>query len=158
MPLSSSLPPRARRLVRFWMMLDGKWLEVEHPRGGKGKFVKKGMGQSRAVKGEASRRSRSAMLAFGRPFQAKTKDGVKVKALSTHAEGRILERRVSEEGIRDALQNPIKEPEDRIDDQGQSRRYIGLHATVNLNVEEGLVTTCWPTKRRYRKKYGEGHV
>ena len=43
----SGLSPGARRLVQYWMSLDARWVEVEHPRGGKGRFVRKGQGTSR---------------------------------------------------------------------------------------------------------------
>ena len=93
-----------------------------------------------------------------RRFEATTKDGVKVRLFSEHAQGRAapLDRQVSDEAIVDALRNPLNGDKlvVRYDAEGRpSKRYIGNSATVNINPDNGIITTVWSTGTKTRKKY-----
>lgn len=92
----------------------------------------------------------------------KAKNGVRVSKISAHAleMSKLDSRPVSVEGIIDALKNPLNHDsiKTKIDDDGRpSQRFIGAQATVNVNPENGVITTVWKTGQRYIKKYsGKG--
>lgn len=90
-----------------------------------------------------------------RRFETVTSDGVKVTSLSSHGQDRALDetRNISDQAIVEALHHPLDVGEVRIDEKGRpSKRYIGYHATVNVNPDTGVITTVWPTNDRIRRK------
>lgn len=93
---------------------------------------------------------------FRKPFY--TSNGVLVKGLSIHALDRTQDptRQVTLEGLLDALQKPLNSDtiKVRYNEKGQpSQRFIGQHATVNVNPENGCVTTVWKTGHDVIRKY-----
>lgn len=93
---------------------------------------------------------------FRKPFY--TSNGVLVKGLSIHALDRTQDptRQVTLEGLLDALQKPLNSDtiKVRYNQKGQpSQRFIGRHATVNVNPENGCVTTVWKTGHDVIRKY-----
>lgn len=81
-----------------------------------------------------------------------------VKGLSIHALDRTQDptRQVTLEGLLDALQKPLNSDtiKVRYNEKGQpSQRFIGQHATVNVNPENGCVTTVWKTGHDVIRKY-----
>ena len=74
-----------------------------------------------------------------------------------HAEEREIERQVSEEAVKDALNNPLFKGNVIIDEQGRkSIKYIGREATVIMNPDTDTEITAWKTGTRIRKKYEGG--
>lgn len=93
---------------------------------------------------------------FRKPFYAS--NGVLVKGLSIHALDRTQDptRQVTLEGLLDALQKPLNSDtiKVRYNEKGQpSQRFIGQHATVNVNPENGCVTTVWKPGHDVIRKY-----
>lgn len=93
---------------------------------------------------------------FRKPFY--TSNGVLVKGLSIHALDRTQDptRQVTLERLLDALQKPLNSDtiKVRYNEKGQpSQRFIGQHATVNVNPENGCVTTVWKTGHDAIRKY-----
>lgn len=84
-----------------------------------------------------------------------TPKGENVKSMAIHTLERMQERGVSLDSIKDALTNPLHiEDFLRYNTQGlPSRRYTGKIATVNINPDKALVTTCWKTGSKERKKW-----
>lgn len=88
-----------------------------------------------------------------------TKIGILVTGVSIHAEEQAKTRGVKNEDIVDALKNPLYIGDGSTDADGRkSKRFIGYHATVNVNPETGLIATVWPTGRKKRKKYMKKEV
>lgn len=84
----------------------------------------------------------------------KTLNGIKVSTPSKHMLERALERGVSVEAITNALKSPLNIGQIKTDSQGRrSQRFIGTEATVNVNPDNGIVTTIWKTGSNTRKKY-----
>lgn len=91
-----------------------------------------------------------------KPFYAA--NGAIVKELSLHALDRSQEesRPVTVEGIFDALKKPLNRDNIKVhyDLEGRpSQRFIGQYATVNLNPENGRITTVWKTGHKVANKY-----
>lgn len=87
-------------------------------------------------------------------------NGVLVKALSGHAldQTQLKERPVTVENIMDALKKPLNRDTivTRYDKQKRpSQRFIGTDATVNVNPDNGVITTVWKTGHKRRNKYGK---
>ena len=87
-------------------------------------------------------------------------NGVLVTSISTHALDRCEEktRPVTVEGIFDALKKPLNNDsiKTRYDGKGRpSQRLIGERATVNVNPENGVITTVWPTGHDVLRKYSK---
>lgn len=75
-----------------------------------------------------------------------TADGIVVTRYSKHLADRMTQRSVNDVEIYDGLTNPLQIKEDTRAGEGRvSRRYIGEHATVNINPETGTIITTWPT-------------
>lgn len=94
-----------------------------------------------------------------KPFHSA--NGVLVTALSIHALDRSQEesRQVTVEGIFDALQKPLNRDsiKTRYDSKGRpSQRLIGKKATVNINPDNGVITTVWLTSHKEIRKYMKG--
>lgn len=71
-----------------------------------------------------------------------------INGYTKHAEEQIVDRDgglgVSKEALEDAFNNPVRDVERRVDDQGRvSYRYTGEDAVVAVN-EKGEVVTGWP--------------
>lgn len=87
-------------------------------------------------------------------------NGVLVTSISAHALDRCEEksRPVTVEGIFDALKKPLNHDSIKIkyDEKGRpSQRLIGKMATVNVNPENGIITTVWPTGHDALRKYSK---
>lgn len=94
-----------------------------------------------------------------KPFHSA--NGILVTALSIHALDRSQEesRQVTVEGIFDALQKPLNRDsiKTRYDSKGRpSQRLIGKKATVNINPDNGVITTVWLTSHKEIRKYTKG--
>lgn len=87
-------------------------------------------------------------------------NGVLVTSISAHALDRCEEksRPVTVEGIFDALKKPLNHDsiKTKYDGKGRpSQRLIGEMATVNVNPENGVITTVWPTGHDALRKYSK---
>ena len=87
-------------------------------------------------------------------------NGVLVTSRSAHALDRCEEksRPVTVEGIFDALKKPLNHDsiKTKYDGKGRpSQRLIGKMATVNVNPENGIITTVWPTGHDTLRKYSK---
>lgn len=87
-------------------------------------------------------------------------NGVLIKEMSIHALDRTQEksRMVTVESIFDALQNPLNHDsiKTKYDGKGRpSQRLIGKKATVNINPDNGVITTVWPTGHDALRKYSK---
>lgn len=87
-------------------------------------------------------------------------NGVLVTSISAHALDRCEEksRPVTVEGIFDALKKPLNHDsiKTKYDGKGRpSQRLIGKMATVNVNPENGTITTVWPTGHDTLRKYSK---
>lgn len=70
-----------------------------------------------------------------------------------HAIDQARKRGVSEQAIRDALENPLKKSSVKMDNQGRpSQTYMGKQATVSINPETDDIVTAWPTSTKRREK------
>ena len=78
-----------------------------------------------------------------------TKNNVKVSSISGHALDQIEtrdDRKVSAKDVMNALKDPLKIGSVKFDEYGQpSIRYTGEFATVNVNPQNGVITTLWKT-------------
>gem|GEM_PF-7111752 len=82
-----------------------------------------------------------------------TADGISTST-TKHMLLRLKERGVEFKSIEDALIRPLHIGTIRIDDEGRpSKRYIGQSATVNVNPDNGKITTVWRTGKTALKKY-----
>lgn len=88
-----------------------------------------------------------------------TVDGIKTQ-FTEHGIARALERKVSMEGIRDALTKPLAIEPVTYDAEGRpSKVYVGEIVSAAVNPENGNITSTWPTrpsKARRIKKESEG--
>ena len=87
-------------------------------------------------------------------------NGVLVTSISAHALDRCEEksRPVTVEGIFDALKKPLNHDsiKTKYDGKGRpSQRLIGKMATINVNPENGIITTVWPTGHDTLRKYSK---
>ena len=87
-------------------------------------------------------------------------NGVLVTSISAHALDRCEEksRPVTVEGIFDALKKPLNHDsiKTKYDGKGRpSKRLIGKMATINVNPENGIITTVWPTGHDTLRKYSK---
>ena len=84
-------------------------------------------------------------------------NGTLVKSFSDHALNRTQQkdRPVTVNDIMDALKSPLNRDTivTQYDAQNRpSQRFIGVNATVNVNPENGVITTVWKTSRKLRNK------
>ena len=86
----------------------------------------------------------------------KTPNGVVVNNISAHSLDRIEERedrKVTAIQIVDALANPLEIGKITYDKQNRpSIRYTGEFATVNVNPDNGAITTLWKTSHKKAAK------
>ena len=83
-----------------------------------------------------------------------TSNGITISYISSHSNERAIEREISNQEIIDALKTPLYVSDVKFDNQGRpSQRFIGQHATVNINPDTGTVTTIWRTGKNTVKKY-----
>lgn len=100
----------------------------------------------------------------------KTSDGIEIKTQSKHFVERVFGTTkdpktgrgrdgVSIEDIKDAMNNPLNTPRDKIDQDGNSsRKYLGENAEVSINPDTGVLIQVNPMssdKRRRLKKNGK---
>lgn len=89
----------------------------------------------------------------------RTSNGLSITKISNHAFDRIGsrdDRKVSAEDIIDALTNPIEIRKPKIDTEGRrSQRFIGKKATVNVNIDTGVIPTVWKTGSKTVIKYSK---
>lgn len=79
----------------------------------------------------------------------------KVPARTKHGAERMTERRISDSQAADAIIKPLHKEPVKVDDKGRpEQKYIGFSSTVILNPETNEIITAYPTKARFRKKYG----
>ena len=96
-----------------------------------------------------------AMLESLQVVGLKTGDTV-VRGMSVHAIGRIKERNVTMDAIKDALANPLDRSGVKLDSEGRpSVRIIGAKATVSINPDTGFITTVYPTHSKTARKLKE---
>ncbi len=87
----------------------------------------------------------------------KTPNGITIDNISGHFVERALKRGItSGSDIRDALKNPLKIGTIRADENGNSQRFIGEFATVNVNPDIGKLITAWQTSSKLVKKLKGG--
>lgn len=72
-----------------------------------------------------------------------TANGIKISKISKHVVERAINRNFTVDGVRDALENPVKIGEERIDDGGSSQRFTGKNAAVVINPKTGTIITGW---------------
>jgi uncharacterized hydantoinase/oxoprolinase family protein len=76
--------------------------------------------------------------------------------MSKHIADRANERGVTQEDIKDALENPLHDKEVVIDKNGKpSFQRIGRKATVVINPDTFVMPSVWKTGKKNLKKYGE---
>ena len=86
-----------------------------------------------------------------------TLNGITISGLSDHARERIVERKVTIEGIKNSLEKPLHVGNVKTDDMNRkSQRFIGEYATSNVNPETGVIATVWKTGSSTVKKYKKG--
>lgn len=84
----------------------------------------------------------------------KTSNGISISKFSKHMEERAVERGVTLNEVKDALNNPLHIDDIKIDSQQRpSQRFIGEKATVNVNPETGTIATIWKTGKKKVEKY-----
>lgn len=82
-----------------------------------------------------------------------TSNGIRVTSWSEHSFARVAERHVTRDEVVDALKNPLDVGSIKTDEKGRrSQRFIGRTATVNINPDNGVITTVWRTGTSTRKK------
>jgi hypothetical protein len=86
---------------------------------------------------------------FNKISGIKTSNDINVTEVSKHFGQRAIQRNVSVDAVRDALTNPLKVGNIRVD---KTQQFIGEHATVAINTETGKVTTVWPTGKKKADK------
>lgn len=86
-----------------------------------------------------------------------TDDGIKIETPTKHLIERAVERGIKKGNIQDALKNPLKVGNIRIDNEGRrSKTYIGEKATVAVNPDNGNIVTVYKTSsQRVRRLKGE---
>jgi hypothetical protein len=86
-----------------------------------------------------------------------TNDGIKIVNPTKHLIERAAERGVNKENIQDALKNPLKIGNIRVDSEGRrSKTYIGEKATIAINPDNGNIVTAYKTSsQRVRRLKGE---
>ncbi|MDY4080927.1 MAG: phage minor capsid protein [Candidatus Metalachnospira sp.] len=72
-----------------------------------------------------------------------TVNGIRVTGISQHVIERAVSRQFSAKSALDALQNPKKIGNIKIDEKGASRRFTGEKAAVVINPDTGMVITGW---------------
>ena len=95
-----------------------------------------------------------SQLIIGKINRTSTVDGIQVNA-TQRAIDRIKQRNISVNEITDALTNPLKVGNMKMDAQGRpSIQYIGEKVTCAINPENGNITSIWRTssKRAARLK------
>ena len=100
--------------------------------------------------------SRIANYHFSDKIKTKASNGLEVKSISRHTLERAEERNITADDVVKSLTEPLHIGEVVTDDQGRrSQRFIGENATVNVNPDNGIVTTVWKTGTATKKKYSK---
>lgn len=78
---------------------------------------------------------------------------VTIRSASDHVKQRMAGRSVTADSIRDAIERPLQVNPVKYDDYGRpSFTVVGRTATLAINPETGVVTTCYPTHTKTREK------
>ncbi len=97
---------------------------------------------------------RNTIITVPKSIKTTAANGLSVTGASGHVIQRISERNVSAENIIDTLRHPLHIGDIKVDANGRpSQRFIGTHATVNVNPESGIIATVWKTGTKTIKKY-----
>jgi hypothetical protein len=87
-------------------------------------------------------------------INVETSNGITITGISRHSGERAAQRKVTDTEIRETLTSPLHISDIKIDDRNRkSQRFIGENATVNINPDDGIITTVWRTGKRTVKKY-----
>jgi len=70
---------------------------------------------------------------------------ITTNSTSQHASQRASERNISQTDINDALKNPLKITDIKIQENGPSVKYIGTKVTVVVKPETRKIVTVFPT-------------
>ena len=78
---------------------------------------------------------------------------VTIRSVSDHVKQRMAGRSVTADSIRDAIERPLQVNPVKYDEYGRpSFTVVGRTATLAINPETGVVTTCYPTHTKTREK------
>lgn len=78
---------------------------------------------------------------------------VTIRSVSDHVMQRMARRSVTADSIRDAIERPLQVNPVKYDEYGRpSFTVVGRTATLAINPETGVVTTCYPTHTKTREK------
>ena len=78
---------------------------------------------------------------------------VTIRSVSDHVKQRMAGRSVTADSIRDAIERPLQVNPVKFDEYGRpSFTVVGRTATLAINPETGVVTTCYPTHTKTRGK------
>lgn len=76
-----------------------------------------------------------------------------IKGMTGHAVDQAINRGVKPAQILDAVKNPLKVAEAKVDSLGrQSQKIIGEKATIVANPETGRIVTVYPTSTKTAEK------
>lgn len=93
-----------------------------------------------------------AVLKFGEQL-AEGAAKLSIKGMTGHAVDQAINRSVKPVQILDAIKNPLKIAEAKVDSLGrQSQKIVGEKATVVVNPETGKIVTVYPTSTRTAEK------
>lgn len=109
----------------------------------------------RRSKEELAYNKNSVIAAINRKeIKVKMKHGILTCRMSDHAGIQAASRKVSSREIVDAISKPLYIGNVEYDKKNRpSQRFIGKCATVNINPEDGTITTLWRTGTKKREKY-----
>ena len=83
-------------------------------------------------------------ISFDELLGKSTSTGIEVREISSHVIDQAINRGFTAEGAIDALRNPVKTGQLRIDEYGRpSIQFIGKEAAVAINPDTGKITTGW---------------
>jgi hypothetical protein len=84
-------------------------------------------------------------------------NGIEITGIAGHGVNRAIERGVSPSSILDAVRNPLKVGDIKIDSMGRtSQRFIGAKAEVAINPETGKIVSVNPTSTKKAQKLCKG--
>ena len=80
-------------------------------------------------------------------------NNVTIRSVSRHVKQRMTERSVLVDDIQDAIERPLKVNPIKYDSAGRpSFTIVGRKATIAINPDTGVITTCYPTHSKTREK------
>lgn len=85
-------------------------------------------------------------------------NGVTVRRVGDHALNQISSRNVTVDRMRDAIENPLRVTETKVDKLGRpSFQIIGKKATLTINPKTGAILTAYPTHGSISIQYRKVH-